>query len=170
MSGFFKRNAKRATQATTDKVATLVNAREIRDTATTTAELARQVFVPAKPGRMETFQHAVMRRGLSEADLAALHRQWAVLSCLFLVFMTAAAGAGVMFLLDGSVAGALASCGALLAFLGHYIKASFRAAQLEARTLFSLPFWLRRPSLWAPAWTLPPAPKAKPSRALVPHD
>lgn len=171
MSGFFKRNATRATKATAKSAGKVVNAGQIVETAGTTIDLARSVITPTRSERRETFAHAVLRRGLTEHDLAALHRQHSITCSLFLLFMTMAAGIGIHSLLaQGSITAPGAAVGAFLVFLGYYIRSSFRAAQIEARALFEFSRWLRHPSLWVPAWTLPPAPARPTSTFMVPND
>lgn len=168
MYRYVKSKVSKATKSTARGAAKVVNVEQISEVAGQTYDLAKTLATPAKSERRETFAHAVMRRGLTEQDLTVIHRQNVIQSCMFLLFMTVALAIGAYSALAlGSYLTSGAAFGAFMVFLGYYIRFSFRASQIEARELFGLPYWARNPSLWMPAWTLPPSPRGSTSNFIV---
>ena len=153
----------------------VVNAGEIAETATTTRDMLKAFWATRKgSGRCETFQNAVQRRNLTDDDLRALHRQHAVVAHIAFFFAVMACGLGVWNFASGSLPGAFAGLGAFLALSGMFLKAAFRAQQIERRDLFPFPDFLRAPMNWLPSWSLPAAPakraSSSSSRRQVRHD
>lgn len=149
----------------------VVNAAEIAETASATREMLAEFWATRKgTGRCETFQNAVVRRGLTEDDLRALHRQHSIVAHATLVFFVMAAALGTWHGLQGSQAGAMAGLGASLAMAGYFIRAAFRAAQIQRRELFAFPVFLRQPLDWLPAWTLPAVRSTTPAKRQVRHE
>lgn len=152
----------------------VVNAAEIAETATTTRDMLRRFWATRKgTGRCETFQNAVQRHGWTEDDLRILHRQHAVVAHIAFFFIAIAACLGAWNAANGSMPGAFAALGAVFALSGMFLKAAFRAQQIERRDLFPFPVFLRAPLDWLPSWSMPAAPVKRvssSSRRQVRHD
>lgn len=139
----------------------VVNAAEIAETASATTGMLRQFWESRKgTDRRETFQNAVERRGLTQDDLRALHRQHSIVAHLTFFFACVAIAMGAWHYAQGSLPGALAGFGALMALLGYFLRAGFRAAQIERGDLFPFQDYLRSPLSWLPALSLPDQGKA----------
>lgn len=152
----------------------VVNAGEIAQAATTTRDMLKEFWATRKgSGRCETFQNAVQRRGLTADDLRALHRQHAITAHIALFFVVVAVAMGGWHFSQGSMAGAFGALGAVFALSGVFLKAAFRAQQIERRDLFAFPVFLRAPFDWLPSWSMPAAPVKRvssSSRRQVRHD
>lgn len=152
----------------------VVNAGEIAETATTTRDLLKAFWATRKgTDRSETFQNAVQRRNLTDEDLRVLHRQHAVIAHIALFFVVVAVAMGGYHLAQGSTPGALGALGAVFAMSGLFLKAGFRAQQIQRRDLFAFTEFLRAPFDWLPSWSLPVTAKRASSssnRRQVRHD
>ena len=152
----------------------VVNAGEIAETAATTRDMLRAFWATRKgTDRRETFQNAVQRKNWSEDDLRILHRQHAITAHIALFFVVLAVALGGWHFSQGSMAGAFGALGAVFALSGVFLKAAFRAQQIERRDLFAFPVFLRAPFDWLPSWSMPAAPvkrASSSSRRQVRHD
>lgn len=162
MFRFVKKAASKASTATINKTAKVLNTEEIKDNATSAIATAKAFWATRKgTDRRETFGNAVARRGLTEADLAALYKQHAFIAYLTLTMAMVAVGIGAANAMDGSLGGLLAGVGAFFAMAGFFFRASFRAMQLARRELCGVSTWVHQPWSWVPAWTYDALPAGK---------
>jgi len=158
MFRFIKKTAGKAGNAAFSRTHKLLNVQEIRENAESTRGIAKEFWASRKgTGRRETFASAVTRRGLTQADLAALYRQHSLIAYVTLVLSLSAIGMAVMNVSGSdaaSLGGFLAGFGAFMALAGFFFRASFRAFQIHRRELCSVSVWCRNPWQWLPAWSL----------------
>jgi len=115
-----------------------------------------------KTARVETFQSAYKRLGLTEKTLQANYQNlfWQFWGVALIAFV------GVLMMVAQCVNGRFGSLLPGLGFLaicaGLLFKSSFRAFQYRHRSLAPVQMWMKFPSEWAPmGWTLPPPPLKK---------
>lgn len=114
-------------------------------------------------GRVETFQSAYERLGLTEETLAKVYQNYFLKLYLSMVVGVGGTALTALYLAQGS------SWAAVLAYLGfaavcvsQMFSASFRMYQIRRRQLCDVKEWLKRRSEWLPlSVELPPAPKSK---------
>lgn len=114
-------------------------------------------------GRVETFQSAYERLGLTEESLGKVYQNY-----FLKLYLSAIVGAGGTLLTGihlaqgSSFAVVLAFFGFAAVCLSQMFSASFRMYQIRRRQLCDVKEWLKKSAEWFPTSVeLPPPPKAK---------
>jgi hypothetical protein len=118
----------------------------MRSSARALADDTKRVM---RPGRNETFDDAMARLGLSDADLPLVHNQLMLQAVLvFCVSLLALFAAVFYAFAQGRLLPALIAAVIAIACAGYSAQASFRAFSIRRRELGNWSAWLASPDEW----------------------
>jgi hypothetical protein len=124
-----------------------------------------------RPGRVESFDQAMARLGLSEIGLPLINNQIVLQFYLTFFIGVIAMTLGVNYLIKGHAMAGAAGTGIALACLAAAAQASMRSYSIRHRSLGITSIWLASPSQWIPSMMegYEPWPASDPARhpALV---
>ena len=146
----------------------VVNADQIQDEWGNIKSMAGAVLKPKHgPVREETFDNAVSRLNLREADLAGAYKFHVVRVYIFTASLALGLISTLTFAFNGSWLATLACLGFCVAMGALFFQASFRSFQIFRRELVDISFWLENPGAWIPTSLVLPKPKRSGGNMVV---
>lgn len=117
-----------------------------------------------KEGRVETFQNACQRLGLSESDMARVYFNWFVTFFISAVFLVAGLVVSISQAADGEWVSLMSMVGFGALCLSLMFRSSFKMYQMRIRTFCDVNQWVGNPLEWVPfGWELPKASVSAPA-------
>lgn len=139
----------------------LLGVDQARENLTWMATIAKTLLPSSiKPGRVETFEQAMARQGVSGEDLDRIYTNHALKFWICVILLITGWGVGVGYLMQSQWLALLPLTGFTAICLSQMFAASFRAHQLAQRKFCDVAEWLIRKDAWVPrGFDLPPAPR-----------
>lgn len=167
--GFFRRRGEKMV----DGGKKMVNYDQARSTWASIQQMAAGLNPRSvRRGRVETFQSAYDRLGLTEESLAKVYQNYFLKFYLSLMIGAGGTVLTVVNIIQGnSVAVALAYLGFIAVCVSQMFSASFRMYQMRRRKLCDVSEWFKRGAEWFPTTPeLPPPPKSRGSSLVKRRD
>lgn len=130
-----------------------------------------KAFLPSsiKKGRIETFERAMARQGVSEDALDRIYTNYVLKFWIGAMMLALGVAIAVSYAANGSPMVMFPAMGFGALCLSQMFIGSFRARQLGRREFSDVSEWLADPSSWIPtSFALPPSAAAKPSLKKAP--
>lgn len=138
---------------TSDYTAKVVSAEEIKGNASFIKEAGSTLLLPGraiKNSRVETFDEAVRRQGLTEKDLIQVHFNYSASFYISAFFGAICLALFSNALVAGSIMYALSTLAIFLVCLANAFRFSFRTFQIRHKKLCSVSEWFSRRNEWFP--------------------
>jgi hypothetical protein len=138
---------------TSGYTAKLVSAEEIKGNASFIKEAGSLLLLPGraiKNSRVETFDEAVRRQGLTEKDLIQVHFNYSASFYISAFFGAICLALFSNALVAGSIMYALSTLAIFLVCLANAFRFSFRTFQIRHKKLCSVSEWFSRRNEWFP--------------------
>lgn len=98
-------------------------------------DIVKGLFIPAQPTRQEAFAEAIVRLGLTEADIEQRKKEFSRLQWTFLIIGLVIFSYGIYLFSEGSFKGGIASVAITLVPLAQAFRYHFWLFQLRQRKL-----------------------------------
>ena len=160
---------KRTVNAPIDSAKKLLGIDQARENLTWMGAIAKTLLPSSvKAGRIETFEHAMYRQGVSEVELDKIYTNHFLRFWISATLMLAGWIVGGSYLFGGQWLALFPLIGFSAICFSQMFSASFRAYQVGSRRFCDVAEWLARREVWVlTSYDLPPAPSRKSSTLAV---
>jgi hypothetical protein len=141
---WFKKQFKKQKIETVNFTKKVVGYESIKETSTYIRDMGRIAFIPKHKRsvvRVETFEEAQTRLGVSDEQIADVKRTYTISFYVSFFFALACLGLTCLYFARSDIIGILSSLSIMCLCLANSFRFSFRAFQIKHRSLCSASVW-----------------------------